>query len=103
MMDFCREAASFNKAFERDAPTAGFAACFRAPQASRYVQARWTLGPYICPEGASLLRGRRNVVERSKLAGPGSSCRRNLSSRSYCGLRRCAQKASTTPKIISET
>ena len=24
-----------NKRFERDAPTAGFAACFRAPQATR--------------------------------------------------------------------
>lgn len=24
-----------NKRFERDAPTAGFAACFRAPQAKR--------------------------------------------------------------------
>lgn len=25
-----------NKCFEWDAPTAGFAACFRAPQAKRY-------------------------------------------------------------------
>ncbi len=26
-----------NKRFERDAPTAGFAACFRAPQAARWA------------------------------------------------------------------
>ena len=26
-----------NNRFERDAPTAGFAACFRAPQAKRYA------------------------------------------------------------------
>ncbi len=27
-----------NNRFERDAPTAGFAACFRAPQAKRYAR-----------------------------------------------------------------
>ncbi|TCS70922.1 hypothetical protein EDC61_11376 [Sulfuritortus calidifontis] len=27
-----------NKRFEWDAPTAGFAVCFRAPQAKRYMQ-----------------------------------------------------------------
>lgn len=36
----CRQAVEVvapNKRFERDAPTAGFAACFRAPQAKRWA------------------------------------------------------------------